>query len=389
VAVIRRAAVAAVLVLGLAGCSRSDIVATLGCATARDCAPPATICSADHRCVRSCLADPALCVGGSLCVAATGECAGGAIGSSCTSDAGCDPPDLVCRTADHSCQPGCTVSPVCADGDVCDPATGHCCLPGVGGCPLPPPPTRYCNGDAECPGAPANICSGGQCVPGCAAAGACPAGLVCDVDSGHCRTPAPTCARDSDCDPGSYCTQSGQCLVLAYGGPGNCPAEVTAVLYACAVSTSAAAFASCVGPAGPFGCPYCIDNSCFHPGLCASANDCHGGDACINGLCVVQPLPMRCPTIVDIGDVIKGVYAAGKEVCVRGPVMQMRSGLDGEYELRLGMLPFIYVDVEPMYEAAGVVLPQLGQTVTVHGVVRWDAGHRDRELLPVDWISAD
>jgi len=29
----------------------------------------------------------------------------------------------------------------------------------------------------------------------------------------------------------------------------------------------------------------------------------------------------------------------------------------------------------------------LGEVVTVHGVVRWDAGHYDRELLPVDWVS--
>jgi hypothetical protein len=128
--------------------------------------------------------------------------------------------------------------------------------------------------------------------------------------------------------------------------------------------------------------------------LCASAADCHAGDACIGGLCIVQPssspsAPTPCPTLVEIGDVIKGVYAAGKEVCVRGAVMQMRSGLDGEYEIRLGQLPFVYVDVEPMYLAAGVVLPKLGATVTVHGVVRWDAGHADRELLPVDWISAD
>jgi hypothetical protein len=255
-------------------------------------------------------------------------------------------------------------------------------------------PMQTCNSDSECPGAPANICSAGHCLPGCAAGGACPAGLVCDVDSGHCRTPAPTCARDTDCDPGSYCTQSGQCLVLAYGGSGNCPDGVTAVLYACATKETAADFAACVGSAGPFGCPYCIDNSCFHPGLCASGADCHAGDACIGGLCVVQPssspsAPTPCPSVVDIGDVIKGVYAAGKEVCVRGTVMQMRSGLDGEYEIRLGQLPFVYVDVEPMYVHGGVVLPKLGATVTVHGVVRWDAGHADRELLPVDWIGAD
>lgn len=365
-----------------AGCRRTDVVGTLGCRTTADCTPPATICSADGRCVAGCVANPALCVGGSTCDARSGECSGGGIGAACAADDGCDPPDVVCRLSTGTCEPGCTVSPVCASDETCNPATGHCCQPGVGDCPVPPPPIMTCNSDAECPGAPSNICSGGQCVPGCAAGRLCAAPLICDPTSGHC-TP-PSCARDLDCDVGSYCTQTAACVVLAYAGPQPCEGG-TAVLYACATKTTPAEFTSCVGEPGPVGCPYCIDGSCFHPGVCRTSDDCHGGDGCVRGLCRVLDPP--CPTTVSIGDVIGGVYAAGKEVCVHGTVMQARSGYDGMYELRLDSSPYLYVDVEPMYAADGVTLPSVGQAVTVHGTVRWDDGHKDRELLPVDWIG--
>lgn len=376
-----------VAALGLAGCHHADIVGTLGCSTSKECEPPDTICSADGRCVTGCLKNPSLCVGGSTCNAKTGECLGGAIGSACASDNDCDPPDVVCRTSDGTCQPGCTVSPVCASNDVCNPSSGHCCTPGAVGCPAQMPPAISCNSDAECPGAPANICSAGLCVAGCGAGGLCAAGLVCESTTGHCQSPNPSCARDSDCDAGSYCTQAGACAVLAFGGTQDCAAGSASVLYACASATTPADFGSCAGAAGPSGCPYCIDESCMHPGLCASDADCHAGDKCTNGLCMVQS--PQCPVIVEIADVFKGVYAAGKEVCVRGVVQLTRSGADGELEIKLDTSPYLYVDVEPMYNAAGVTLPQVKQTVTVHGTVRWDAGHQDRELLPVDWISTN
>jgi hypothetical protein len=194
---------------------------------------------------------------------------------------------------------------------------------------------------------------------------------------------AAPCAHDTDCDPGSYCTQAGRCVVRAYGGATPCQGGAL-VSYSCATSTTPASFQSCVGAPGPVGCPYCIDGSCMHPGLCKTSDDCHAGDGCISGLCHALDPPCTTASTVPLGDVVKGVYAAGKELCVRGTVQQARSGADGMYELRLDSSPFLYVDIEPMY---GLAAPALGQSVLVHGTVRWDAGHQDRELLPVDWIG--
>jgi hypothetical protein len=239
-----------------------------------------------------------------------------------------------------------------------------------------------CNSDSECPGAPATVCSGGMCVPGCANGGSCTAPLKCDPVTGHCSPGK--CARDLDCDPGSYCTQAANCAVLAFGGAMPCQGG-TPVFYSCATQQTPSGFTACAGAPGPTGCPYCLDNSCFHPGVCQTANDCHGGDACSNGLCTA--LAPQCPTTVAIGDIYKGVYAAGKEVCVRDTVQKVRQGYDGMLEVQLGVNPFLYVDIAPMYQAAGVSPPTVGQTVTVHGTVRWDGGHMDRELAPVDWIG--
>jgi hypothetical protein len=184
-----------------------------------------------------------------------------------------------------------------------------------------------------------------------------------------------------DCDPGSYCTQAGNCVVLAFGGAIAC-AGGTTVTAECAQSATPAKFTTCAGAPGPVGCPYCIDGSCMHPGMCSGDADCHGGDSCVMGLCTAST--PQCPTTVNISDVIKGVYAAGKEVCIKGTVTYTRAGYDGETEIRIGDTPYVYVDIEPMY---GLKTPAVGQTITLHGTVRWDAGHQDREILPVDWYG--
>ncbi len=375
-----RALLATLLVL--TACSQSTLVGSLICANSHDCTPPSTVCGADGRCVPGCLVNPDACVAGAACDATSGECSGGpAAGISCASDSDCDPPDLICRTSDGTCVAGCTVSGTCVTGFRCNPTNGHCCDDALQSCPNRPDAGQGCNTDSECVGAPANICSGGACVAGCASSG-CTAPLVCDSSSGHCQTAG--CTDDSDCDDGSYCTQSASCDVLAYGGKIDC-AGGTVVYYRCAVAKTPADMVSCAGAAGPVGCPYCLHNSCYHPGLCSSDNDCHAGDRCSSGLCFVASSP--CPTIVAITDVIAGKFAAGKEVCVRAPVTSTDTGYDGMIEIKLGTTPYLFVDVSPMYQAAGVVVPSPGPTVTVHGVVRWDDSHDDFELLPVDWIG--
>lgn len=375
-------AAAALSVVLLATCTRDTIVGSNNCEGSIDCSPPATVCGADGRCVDGCGANPASCVAGSICNTATGECGGGVIiGATCTDDHSCDPPDIVCRLSTHTCVAGCTLGAPCPSDLACNPSDGHCCDPGESGCPLVDDPMG-CHTDSQCPGTPAEICIDTKCVPGCANGGACLPPLTCDTATGHCSTRL--CARDSDCDSGSFCTQAGACRVLSAGGAIPC-AGGKVVPYSCAIEATPAEFNTCVGAPALSSCPYCIDRSCFHPGLCASVNDCHRGDDCVMGLCRVQPA--ECPTMVSLAAVAAGMFAAGKEICVRARVSSIRNGYDGMIEIKLGTSPFLFVDVAPMYKNAGVKIPTVGEMVIVHGTVRWDAGHSDWELLPVDFIG--
>ena len=367
-----------VSVASAVGCHRDALVGELTCTKSSDCRPPDTICGSDGRCVAGCVNDPNACIGGASCDRPSGECTGG---TPCGDDTQCDPPAEVCLVAMGTCVAGCTVSP-CASGSACNPATGHCCDPKGADCPGLPDGGPSCNTDSECVGAPANICSASACVPGCLGGVACSAPLTCNAATGHCEVP--TCARDLDCDNGSYCTPAASCEVLAFGGPITC-AGGTRINSPCFSDTTPAAFQSCIGAPGPTGCPYCTAGSCFHPGLCTSANDCHKGSACLNGLCRAVDPP--CPVVVPVGAVYAGTYAAGKEICVRDVVFSAKTTSVGMNEIRLGNMPYLYMDLSPLEVAAGVRVPMPGETVTVHGVVRWDQGHYDRELLPVDWVS--
>jgi hypothetical protein len=377
-----RALFAALFLLG--GCQELTQLGSVDCLSDGDCAPPADICGPDGRCIAGCTSAAPECIAGSSCDSSSGECGGGGtVGRSCADDSACDPPDLVCRPSTHTCVAGCTLSAVCPERWGCVPSTGHCCDPKDASCVIPASMAPECNADAECKSTPEFICQRARCVPGCTNGAVCSAPLTCDAESGHCSTP--TCTRDTDCDDGSYCTQAGSCQVLAYGGATPC-AGGTTVTYKCATEETVADLSSCVGAEGPSGCPYCLDNACFRTGLCQNADDCHGGDSCASGLCVANA--PQCATTVAVADVIGGTYAAGKEVCVSGKVAGVDNGYDGMIEIRIGTMPYLYVDVIPVYKDIGVVqIPDEGDTVTVHGTVRWDAGHGDWELLPVDWID--
>jgi len=103
------------------------------------------------------------------------------------------------------------------------------------------------------------------------------------------------------------------------------------------------------------------------------------------GLC--RAVAPACPMVVSLGAVVSGQLAAGKLVCVRDRVQSVKSGYDGMIELKLGSSPYLFADIVPMYQSVGLQIPTAGQTVTLQGTVRWDSGHHDWELLPVDWIQ--
>jgi hypothetical protein len=365
----------------IGGCIRDTELGSLGCTGASDCDAPMTICGPDARCVPGCLVDDSACAGGATCDPATGDCTGGIIGTPCVDDRVCDPPDIVCRPSTHTCVAGCTLASDCGDGLQCDTLTGHCCQAGAVDCVIVPPPTAGCASDSACM-ASGEVCVNGACVTACTAGGTCTTPEICQA-SGHCAVPM--CTVDTDCDATSACNASGDCYVLPFPEPAACPQDGTTVTYHCAVAESAAGFLACTGGPGSGRCAFCLGGSCFDPGLCTTVADCHHGETCTLGLC--RGSEDQCPSTVPIADVVAGHYGAGKEICVHGKVESVRSGYDGMLEIKLDDAPYLYVDVPPMYHANGVMLPDVGDTITAHGTVRWDAGHSDWELSPVDWIG--
>lgn len=359
-------------------CQRDTVVGSLECRSAADCTAPTSICGPDGLCVDGCVTNPSLCVAGASCDPTLGECVGGRVSDTpCSDDRGCDAPDIICRASTGTCAAGCTLSDNCAIGTVCDTLTGRCCDPKAAGCTVPTAMTG-CAADRDC--ASGQICTDGRCVAGCGSTG-CIAPASCDGATGHCGPVA--CTHDSDCDSSSYCRFDGLCTPVppsasCSGRPG--------VGYTCAIKDDATDFLSCVGaPSAVAGCPYCLRSSCFSPGLCAGAADCHGGSECVMGLC--RAVAPACPTVVSLGAVVSGQLAAGKLVCVRDRVQSVKSGYDGMIELKLGSSPYLFADIVPMYQSVGLQIPTAGQTVTLQGTVRWDSGHHDWELLPVDWIQ--
>ncbi len=366
------------LALLSAGCRHSTVlgVPPAVCVSDSDCAPPDLVCGSDGRCVPGCVHDPEACLG-AQCDPATGECNGAPVGRPCHADGDCAPPDLVCKPS-MTCAAGCGLDPsACAAGWTCDVKSGHCCDPSQGAC-APAPDGGGCDDDPDCAAMPGTICQAGACVPSCKTAG-CAAPLACGAD-GHCA-PASGCTRDDECDPGSSCTPAGACVVLPNGGRTDCAGGVI-VETTCNQKSTAATFTACVKKSGPAACPYCSEGSCYRPGLCASAADCHRGDACTGGLC--HPIAPQCPSTVSAASVVAGQWAAGREVCVRDAVGSGSDAYNGDVFLRLGAanLP---VTLTPLYLGAGLQRPTVGATIVVRGVVRWDDWHGRFELDPVQW----
>lgn len=334
------------------GCSHTTLLgSTTTCAVDSDCTPPSA-CSPDGICVPK----------------------------PCSTDGDCDPPAIVCDPSVGHCVNGCNIDPSqCTGGSICDSSQGHCCDPGQPSCHGRVDAGAGCNGDNDCAAQPGTVCSGGACVLGCAQTG-CTLPMTCQP-SGHCA-PTGMCARDADCDVASYCTAAGMCLVLPNGGATPC-AGGAIDRTGCNELGSVSEWQKCVGPPGPATCPYCVEGSCLHPGVCAAASDCHAGTTCSAGLC--SPTAPQCPSTVPASKVLGGAFAAGRLVCVRDYVSYVSTdSYDRDFTIRMGTGE-LYGEITPLYQTIGVGRPSQGSTVTVHGAVRWNDWYHRWELRPIDW----
>jgi hypothetical protein len=292
----------------------------------------------------------------------------------------CDPPDIVCNRSTMQCVVGCILDPdLCYGGWICAYSTGHCCDPHDPGCLPPADGGAGCSADTDCAGSPGTVCEVGACVPGCAQAG-CAMPMVC-LPSGHCGPPGNACARDADCDAGSICV-GGTCSVAPNGGATTC-AGGTVVRTTCNQLSSVSQWRFCVGAAGPAACPYCVDGSCYRPGICSLDTECHTGTRCTNGLC--SPASPACPSTVAAADIQAGGFASGHELCVHEIVESGVTDYNGDTVLKLGPTG-LYGIVSPLYQST-LAPVTVGQPATLHGTVRWNAWRTRWELHPIDWIG--
>jgi hypothetical protein len=145
------------------------------------------VCMPDGTCqvYTGCTSD-AMCPSLWRCEVSTGECL-------CTSDEACGVGE-VCNSSGF-CQPsaGCFDNDDCAAGEFCDTPTKTCV------------PVGTCTTKFQCP--IGNLCSGGQCVPGCEDYGDCPLRSGCI--NGQCMQGV--CEDDSFCEFMYYC-DNGNCL---------------------------------------------------------------------------------------------------------------------------------------------------------------------------------
>jgi hypothetical protein len=219
-------------------------------------------------------------------------------GEQCLSDS--------CLGADRGAQDGYCTTPACSANRPCE-AGSHCyysqtersflCL-------------VYCDGEDDCRDGyacqPLYTSDVSVCAPSCVATQACPAGTLCNGDSGKCELhecvlgSSEPCATDEDAG-----TTAGDDLVCYADRLGL--SETGAVcLPSCDPSAPTAQCASnevCQPlPEDPANMGLCV------PPLCAAKEDCSAGAVCMNGVC--QP-PARCDEDGECaGD---GVY-----VCVGG-----------------------------------------------------------------------
>ena len=198
--------------------------------------------------------------------------------------AACDSGD---NPAPHACE-GVT----CAEGQVCDHASGTCVKLGDNECPdegcsQPPPPE--CVSDVDCLAA-CEVCMGGACHVAqglcCSDADCGPAAPLCSEETNACAQ----CTADADCAPGCEACVAGQCRVAAGRccGDADCPAG----------TPLCGADQMCGGCAlDPLSGDCAV--ACEVDGeACDDGNACTTDDLCQEGFCVGGP-PLDCPEPAD------------------------------------------------------------------------------------------
>jgi len=195
----------------------------------------------------------------------------------------------------------CQSDSACPIGQICNDAT-HACGPG-------------CSEDGQCPGAGANVCVLGRCVPPCGESNPCATPAECV--SGHCKIPG-ACESAADCpDAATYCDRV----------TGMCQAG-------CLVSED------CKDAAQECKSGACVAKGCLHNYECAFGNVCDHS----NGQCVPFPAsepqcavcdasqedppgcgePNLCVTFQDQNDVARGDFCLVP--CKDDPIDRCPSG---------------------------------------------------------------
>ncbi len=254
-------------------------------------------CDITDKCVpdtKACTTDMD-CSNGKTCV--EDQCVGG-----CEDNTDCA--DTEYCAASGSCETG------CQDNASCE-AMGHVCTEGKCACDATScPEGKACLATGNC-GDPTNcdqvVCPDDQvcnsvdfsCIPKCSA-DSCNANEACNVATGICEITNCPGEDPTQCDPNSArpawdpikcfcaeCLQDSECNMAAgevCTNGGKC--------FACEKA--------CDGSAGSCGgaTPYCISECCVS---CVSANDCMGGELCIDGACSPPPNCMADPTVCPAG----------------------------------------------------------------------------------------
>jgi hypothetical protein len=200
---------------------------------------------------------------------------------SCAIDADCDDGQYcngleTCNTVTCSCQAG--TPPNCDDGvdcteDSCDDETGACVnISNDENCP---DDGLYCNGEELCD--PAKDCfhTGDPC----------PAGTVCNEDTGSCD-PVGGCTADSECEDGLYCNgeeicDAGICL------PGQDPCDDGNI---CTLDLC-----------DDFATPHCLLKECDESIISGPGHAC-----CVDSLCVESTICYYCEGNFDCDQDVDG-----------------------------------------------------------------------------------